>query len=318
MSSVKSSLAEACHACSPCTSATPVTSNGGAMTIPSASSTPSCTSTSSATQQSSGNSAVEAPATAERPTLLAIVTAPGYADRVSTAVERVAESPDPAAAQLHLAECIATLGVESAYFANLVRDGADISSCRFMLACDPGWFQRRLDVCDMSRDPWLSYAMHHAEPILSSDLALCGIRGPALRETAIDDDFASAFLVPAQSGPGHSRVSLLVLGSAQAGFFEGQGLGRIRLGARALAAELHDWWLARRRLELITRARITPFELELLRHERLGHGSKHIARVLHSSEGAVNSRFQRLNTKLGTPNRRAAARLAVECRLLPF
>ncbi len=318
MSSAKSGLAKAGHACNPSTSATPTTSNGGATTTPSASSIHCCTPTSNATPQHSGNPALAAPATADCPTLLATVTAPGYVDRVCTAVEGVAEATDVAAAQFRLAECVATLGVESACFANLVRDGTDIASCRFMLACDPGWFQRRLAGRDLARDPWLCYAIHHAEPILASDPTLCEHCDASSCDPAFDDDFASAFLVPVQSGPGHSRVSLLILGSPQAGYFEAEGLARFRLGARALAGELHDWWLARRRLELLVQARITPLELELLRHERLGHGSKHIARVLRSSEGAIDSRFQRLNAKLGTPNRRAAAHLVVECRLLPF
>lgn len=316
MSSAKSVLAGADRACSPCTSESPATSSDGATTIPSDSSIHVCMSRSSAMRKNSGNSV---PPRTDRPPLLATVSSAGYAERVSAAVERVAESPDVASAQVRLAECIATLGVDSAYFANLVRNGEDIASCRFMLACDPVWFRRRLHSCEVANDPWLRYAMHHAEPILASDPTLAdpqdAAASPAMQ---LGDGFLSVLLLPAQSGPAHSRVSLLVLGSSQPGFFEGDGLARFRLGARALAAELHDWWLARRRLELLANARLTPFELELLRHERLGHGSKHIARVLRSSEGAVNSRFQRLISKLGTRNRRAAALLAVECRLLPF
>lgn len=269
-------------------------------------------------QPCSGSSATQTLATAEEPTLWAIVSAADYAVRVATAVERIAESQDPATAQLVLVDCVAALGAEYALFASFVRDSDQISTCRFMLACDPGWFRQHLDGSGVARDPWLAYAAHHAEPLLASDMAFSGADGPTLRDPGSPRGFASAFLVPAHSGPGHSRVSLLVLGSARAGFFEGQGLGRLRLGARALAAELHDWWWARLRRELVVRSRITPTELELLRHERLGHGSKHIARALESSESAVNSRFQRLNGKMGTPNRRAAARLAVECGLLPF
>lgn len=269
-------------------------------------------------QLHSGDSAPTQPATDDAPTLLDKVTAPGYADGVNTAVERVAESSDVATAQLRLANCISALGADSAYFAHLVRDDDEISACRFMLACNPAWFQRHLAGRDITCDPWLRYAIHHAEPIVASDSSLCKATEANPETPQRVDDFASAFLVPAQSGSGHSRVSLLVLGSMQPGFFEGEGLGRFRLGARALAVELHDWWLALRRVELLARTRITPFEVELLRHERLGHGSKHIARVMRSTEGAVNSRFQRLNMKLGTPNRKAAAQLAVECRLLPF
>ena len=74
--------------------------------------------------------------------------------------------------------------------------------------------------------------------------------------------------------------------------------------------------MARIRRELLVRARITPSDLELLRHEYHGHSSKHIAAVLQVSPSSINSRFQRMNTKLGVPNRRTAARLAAECGLL--
>ena len=79
---------------------------------------------------------------------------------------------------------------------------------------------------------------------------------------------------------------------------------------------MHDWWLARIRRELIVKARITQADLELLRHEYQGHSSKRIAAELQVSKSSTNSRFQRMNMKLGVPNRRLAARLAVECGLL--
>lgn len=246
------------------------------------------------------------------------MSADDYADRVARAIERIAESAGPASAQLRLAECVAALGAESAFFATVVRDSSRISACRFMLACDPGWFRHRLEQGAVADDPWLAYAAHHSEPILASDIRLPESGHPVRCEPAGAGCFASAYLVPTHSGIGNSRTSLLVLGSTRAGFFEGEGLGRLRLGARALAAELHDWWLARLRRELLARTRITPSELELLRLERLGHCSKHIAKAIDSTASAVNSRFQRLNVKMGAPNRRAAARLAVDSGLLPF
>lgn len=257
-------------------------------------------------------------ATAESLTLWAVVSAEDYAERVARAVGGIADSEDPASAQVRLVECVDVLGAESAFFANVVRDGPRISACRFMLACDPGWFRHRLDRDDLAKDPWLAYAAHHSEPVLASDIRLDEPESPALREPAALGGFASAYLVPTHSGLGNSRTSLLVLGSTQTGYFEREGLGRLRLGARALAAELHDWWLARRRRELLAKTRITPEELELLRLERQGHCSKHIAKTIDSTASAVNSRFQRLNVKMGAPNRRAAARLAVDSGLLPF
>jgi DNA-binding NarL/FixJ family response regulator len=109
---------------------------------------------------------------------------------------------------------------------------------------------------------------------------------------------------------------VLCLGSPALGHFESGGFGRFKIGARAMALELHDWWLARIRRDLIVKARITPSDLELLRHQRQGHSSKRIAAELHVSKSSINSRFQRMNTKLGVANRRMAARLASECGLM--
>ena len=256
--------------------------------------------------------------TADPDALWARVSAPGYPERVSQAIEQLAASRAPATAQLRLIHCVAALGAESALFASIQREDCQVSACHFMLACDPDWFRHHLYGDEVIHHPWLAYAAHHAEPVLASDLVDALPRDHMVPRACAADGFASAFLVPAHSGQGHARTSLLVLGSAQRGYFEGEGLCRLRLGARALAAELHDWWWARQRHELVQRARLTPAELDLLRHERLGHGSKHIARALQSTESAVNSRFQRLNAKLGTHNRRAAARLAVESGLLPY
>ena len=80
--------------------------------------------------------------------------------------------------------------------------------------------------------------------------------------------------------------------------------------------ELHEWWLARIRRELIVKARVTPADLMLLRYEHEGQSSKRIAAALDVSTSSVNSRFQRMIAKLGVPNRKMAARLAAECGLI--
>ena len=248
--------------------------------------------------------------------LAEIVSTIDYSARVGAVVERIADAADPRSALALLRECVATLGAEHAVFVSFVRDSADVAACRFMLACDPGWCQAYLDTGCLAHDPWLAYAAHHAEPIVASTLPVIDADSRRVVDLARHNGFASAVLVPAHSGAGHSRISLLCLGSAREGYFEGEGFARFRLGARLLAAELHDWWLARLRRELIVKARITPADLELLRHERQGHSSKRIATELQVSKSSINSRFQRMNMKLGVPNRRMAARLAVECGLL--
>ena len=103
---------------------------------------------------------------------------------------------------------------------------------------------------------------------------------------------------------------MLALGSATPGFFEDEGYSILRVLARALAMELHAW-LARSILrDLIDRARITADDITLLRHEAAGHSSKVIAAAMNTEAKTIDCRFQRVSSKLGAPNRRAAVRLA--------
>lgn len=314
MSNERKSPGEGCERSSPSSSRTPSTSSDGAITTRSGSSTRCSTSTSSATPTSFGEAATSAnPETAE---LSRIVAASDYTERIAAVAERITEARDQATVHALLTEGVLALGAENAVFVSFIRDNADLSACRFMLVCEPNWCQRYLEAGCFAHDPWLAYAAHHSEPIPASTLPMLDAEGRRVIALAMENGFASAALVPAHSGAGHSRISLLCLGSTQPGFFEGEGFGRFRLGARLIATELHDWWLARIRRELIVKARITPADLELLRHEQQGHSSKRIAAELHVSKSSINSRFQRMNMKLGVPNRRLAARLAVECGLL--
>ena len=314
MSNEKKSLAGDCERSSPSSSRTRSTSSDGATTTPSASNTHSSTSTSSATPTNSGEASM--PAKPEALALAQVVAEADYTERIAGVAERIAEARDQATVHALLTEGVHALGAEHAVFVSFIRDNADLSACRFMLVCEPDWCQRYLEAGCFAHDPWLAYAAHHSEPIPASSLPVLDAESQRVIALAMENGFTSAALVPAHSGAGHSRISLLCLGSTQPGFFEGEGFGRFRLGARLIAAELHDWWLGRIRRELIVKARITQADLELLRHEHQGHSSKRIAAELQVSKSSINSRFQRMNMKLGVPNRRLAARLAVECGLL--
>ena len=277
------------------------------------------TSTSCARPMNSGSSTRPceiAPPAEEGPTLAQFVAVHGYADRVTTHIERIPETADQPALLDLLHRCAIALGADNAIFVSFVRDDADISTCRFMFACAPEWCQRYLDINNIAHDPWLAYATHHSEPIVASTLRVVDHEARRVVDLANRHGFASAVLAPAHDGPGHSRISLLCLGSTRAGYFEGGGVTRFKLHARLLAAEMHAWWMRRIRRELVFAARITPADLVLLRHEAQGHSSKHIAAAHQVSVASINSRFQRMNAKLGVPNRRMAARSAAQCGLL--
>ena len=315
MSNAKKSPNADCKPRSLPISTTPRASGDGATTTPFVSSTPCSTSNSSATLTTFGES-TSCPSASDTAILAERVAVADYAARIASIAERISLALEQSAVLDLLREGTDALGAECAVFVSFVRGDKDLSACRFMLACDPSWCRRYLELGCITHDPWLAYAAHHSEPVVASSLAITEPDQRRAIELATQNGFASAVLVPAYSGPGQSRISLLCLGSATPGYFESAGYGRFRISARTLASELHGWWLARIRRDLVIKSRITPSDLELLRHERQGHSSKRIAAELHVSKSSINSRFQRMNAKLGVPNRRLAARLAAECGLI--
>ena len=123
-------------------------------------------------------------------------------------------------------------------------------------------------------------------------------------------------MVPAPASGGLSRLGVLLLGSGQQGYFESEAASAIKVLARSLAMELHEWWVRQVRREIINTNRITPEDLQLLALERQGLSTKEIAEELGATASAVDSRFQRLSMKFNMPNRRATARLAAEYGLI--
>lgn len=315
MSNERKSPDEACAHCSPSSSAVHPNSIDGATATLSDSSTRCCISALNGTQTISGESSSGPPAS-RAPPLAQLVSASDYAARVTDIALRLARATEQSTVHALLHEGTAALGAECAVFLSFVRDSADVSACRFMLACDPEWCRRYLALGLIAHDLWLAYAAHHSVPILASALNATEPRHQQAIDLAVQHGFVSAVLVPAHSGAGHSRISLLCLGCSTPGFFADEGFGSFRVHARVLAMELHEWWLARIRRELIVKSHITPSDLILLRHEFQGHSSKRIAAELHVTTSSINSRFQRMNNRLGVANRRMAARLAIECGLI--
>ena len=135
-------------------------------------------------------------------------------------------------------------------------------------------------------------------------------------ELAAQFGFRSALIVPAPSTGGLTRIGVLCLGSSATGFFNDDGYLPLKMLARNLAMELHAWWVVRIKQELIDSAALRDEDLALLLHERMGHSTAFIANALNMSPGAVNARFQRMNARLGVPNRKAAAQLATEYGLI--
>ncbi|OGA79080.1 MAG: hypothetical protein A2X72_15645 [Burkholderiales bacterium GWF1_66_17] len=207
-------------------------------------------------------------------------------------------------------EAVVGLGADAGVFLSCLRDDATRTSFRSLWACDPSWaadyaFHRRYE-----HDPWLRYASGDAEPMRSKQLICSSPEEIAFIRAAAEHGFASALIAPAPSSVGLSRVGVLYLGSADPERFEGEKYPQVRVLARSLSMELHHAIAKSMREELLQGSSLTEADLHLLRCEAAGNSSKVIGAAMNLEAKTIDSRFQRLNAKLGAPDRRSAARIA--------
>lgn len=250
------------------------------------------------------------------PTLLEVTRPPDFASRVSSIVEQVPQAADEQDACALLWQAVRHFGADAAAFASFIRDDDSHESYRFLLACDPRWCDEYLDEAWFASDPWLKHAMDYGTPARGSEVLVTTEGQRRVVDLAARYGFTSAAIIPAPSSGGMSRLGVLCIGSGTAGYFDGAGFAPLRVMARSLAMELHEWWLNRIKRQLIDDSGLSADDLHLLAYEWHGLSSKEIARQLNTSPQSINSRFQRMLMKLGTPNRRAAARLAAEYGLI--
>ena len=247
-----------------------------------------------------------------RKPLAELAREPAYSDNVLATIRLLAQAADEARAVGVLAAACKQMGLDAAAFVSFVRDDPSHESFRFLLACDPVYcleYERRAWYTD---DPWLQYSLNHTEPARGEDIQPSTAQQRAVVELAAQFGFRSALIVPAPSSGALTRTGVLCLGSSAPAFFNDNGYLALKVLARSLAMEVHEWWIARIKNELLESARLTEEDLTLLMHERLGHSTKFIAAKLDMSPNAINSRFQRMNAKLGVPNRKSAAQLSAE------
>jgi DNA-binding CsgD family transcriptional regulator len=249
-------------------------------------------------------------------TLHELVADPTYAGRVLQNIARVsaASSPPQALEALHAAK--AEMGAEQAVFVSFLRGDDSHESYRFMLAADPRWCFEYQARARYSSDPWLLYASMNAEPTCASQIDAITAQQREVRALATKYGMVSVCIATATSPGANARVGMLALGSSKSGFFEDVAFTLFKVLARGLALELHGWWSAYERRELIQSLRLTDEDLLLMRLELQGAGTKQAAGQLGASTASVDSRWQRLNRKLGSPHRQATARLAAKYGLI--
>lgn len=248
--------------------------------------------------------------------LQAVIETPGFAVQALDVIQQVSTSSDASDALEVLHAAKAVLGADQAVFVSFIRDDDSHESFRFLLAADPAWCLKYQQHGWFANDAWLLYAATQSEPVPDTAIPLRTKSQREARSLAKDYGVSSAYIVPAPASGGLSRLGVLVLGSDQAGYFNGPAIRSIKVLARSLAMELHEWWVRQIRSEIITTNRISTDDLQLLTWERQGMGTKEIADALGTSNSSVDSRFQRLNAKMNMPSRKATARVAAEYGLI--
>lgn len=245
-----------------------------------------------------------------------VVNAEGFASRAIDVIQHVHAVKDEAAMLELLFAAKAVLGAEHAVFSSFIRDDESHESFRFLIAADPVWCVTYQQKAWYAKDPWLLYAMTATEPACDATIPLRTKSQREVRSLAMQFGMSSAYVVPAPSGNGISRLGVLILGSSVPGYFETPATTRLQVLAQGLAMSLHAWWVRWFRKEIISTYRLSGEDLQLIKLERQGKSTKEIATVLDISPASVDSRFQRLNAKFNQPNRRATAQLAAEYGLL--
>lgn len=228
-------------------------------------------------------------------------------DPARLAIQALHDASDPCDLLVALCQATRAFGVRASACVHVVPDPEHAPAVMLLLACSAEQAWRFRHAGAWLDHPWLRHARDHAEAVSASMLEApvpdAGVDdiGPA---TASDID--AILVVPTHSGGGTGRYGALIIDTTPLPGSPPIATETMRLLAHGLASELHEWWLRRTRADLMSSARLRSDDLRLLGFERQGLGTKQIGRLLGMSIEAVDSRFKRINAKLGVTNRRNA------------
>ena len=205
-------------------------------------------------------------------------------------------------------------GADAALFVSVIPDD-DRCWYRSIAALNPEWSASALRRLHSGPCSWLAHAARSSEPVLVRPVIGAG-------EGAVDGEGEGAesgrpraiWLIPAPPPRSSDMLGLLMLAGEDEHRLD--ATSRLMPVYRALALGLTDWFQRRGRDELVRRSNLTDRDLDLLRRESLGQGSKRIASALGAEPKTIDCRFHRLNVRLGVANRRDAVRLCRRYGLL--
>lgn len=236
--------------------------------------------------------------------------------RALDAIVRIHLAKDPPDLLERLMLATAAIGATAGlYTAAIPEEGGELSTFS-LFACEPGFALEHDTHGPLLSHPWFRYARTHTSPGTDHHIPV----HPGADTQAIDVarryGFKSCLVVPTPPRVDHERIEMLCLGSQREDAFEGDDARIVRTLARSLATELHDWLTGHLRQRLRQAARLHEWDVHLLALERQGLGTKEISLRTGMSIASVDSRFQRINTRMKCANRKASARRAAAYGLL--
>lgn len=241
------------------------------------------------------------------------------ADYPAQALEAILQIPtvtEPPELLVRLVNATAAIGASASLYTAAIPEGGHEPSCLSLFACDPDYAHAQEGLGPILAHPWFRFARTHTTPGTERQVRVEEAADQEAIKLARQYGFRSCLIVPTSAGPNLDRIEMLCLGSDQANDFEGTDARIVRTLARSLAAELHDWLTRYLQQRLRAAANLKEEDVDLLAMEWQGLGTKQIAQLTGLSIASVNSRFQRINTRLHCAGRRESATRAAAYGLL--
>lgn len=232
------------------------------------------------------------------------------------AIVQITTAKDPAQLLVKLVNATAAIGASASLFSAAIPEGGDAPSCFTIFASHPDYANAQDSLGPILTHPWFRFARTHSIPGTDRQVHVEEGADQEAIDLASQYGFRSCFIVPTTTGAKIDRIEMLCLGSDDADDFEGAGARIVRTLARSLAAELHDWLTRYLQQRLRTAAKLTAKDVALLAMEWQGLCTKEIATRTGVTIACVDSRFQRINTRLNCAGRKASATRAAAYGLL--
>ncbi|MCX2864911.1 hypothetical protein OOZ63_24065 [Paucibacter sp. PLA-PC-4] len=255
--------------------------------------------------------------TTSRMTLRERASTPDYPAQALQAILQIPTATDPSELLVRLVKATSAIGASaSVYTATIPEGNHEPSSYLCLFACDWHYADAQEGLGQILSHPWFRFARTHTSPGTQRQVRVLAWEDEKAINLAHQYGFRSCFIVPTSAGPNPERIEMLCIGSEEADDFEGPDARIVRTLARSLAAELHDWLTCYLQQRLLEAAKLKDEDVDLLAMQWQGLNTKQIAQQTGMSVGCVNSRFQRINTRLHCADRRESAARAAAYGLL--